>query len=196
VTRYVEEDMIIYDVASTHRFVIQGTLHHDPEKEVLIIRHDWASGSTPAMLINYSTNAWKNVTGITRDSDNRFVLTVASHGHAVGDAVEFQVTEPGAAHLHQVVYPILAVTTNTLTLGMTEYSDYLPTLSGAVNRVTRRPVYHYGKEKTAFGNTRLSAGTGLLIVGNKESNFQERGSGLKVENGRIISWQRRHDLFK
>jgi hypothetical protein len=141
VTRYVEEDMIIYDVASTHRFVIQGTLHHDPEKEVLIIRHDWASGSTPAMLINYSTNAWKNVTGITRDSDNRFVLTVASHGHVVGEAVEFQVTEPGAAHLHQVVYPILAVTTDTFTLGMTEYSDYLPTLSGNVQTESRAGLY-------------------------------------------------------
>jgi len=185
VTRYVEEDMIIYDVASTHRFLIQGALHHDPEKEVLIVRHDWVSGSTPAILINYGTNAWKNVTAITRDSDNRFVLTVASHGYVVGEAVEFQVTDSGtpspSAHLHQVVYPILAVTTNTLTLGMTEYSDYLPTLSGTTNRVTRRPVYHYGKEKTAFGNTRLSVGTGLLIVGNKENNFQERGSGLKVE---------------
>jgi hypothetical protein len=182
VTRYVEEDMIIYDVASTHRLQIQGALHHDPEKEVLIVRHDWVSGNTPAILINFGTNAWKNVTAITRDSDNRFVLTVTSHGYVVGEAVEFQVTEPGAAHLHQVVYPVLAVTTNTFTLGMTEYSDYLPTLSGATNRVTRRAVYNYGKEKTAFGNTRLSVGTGLLIVGNKENNFQERGSGLKVEN--------------
>ena len=181
VTRYVEEDMIIYDVASTHRLQIQGALHHDPEKEVLIIRHDWASGNTPAILINYGTNAWKNVTAITRDSDNRFVLTVASHGYVVGEAAEFQVTEAGADHLHQVVYPILAVTTDTLTLGMTEYSDYLPTLSGQTNRVTRRAVYNYGKEKTAFGNTRLSVGTGLLIVGNKENNFQERGSGIKVE---------------
>ena len=181
VTRYVEEDMIIYDVASTHRFQIQGALHHDPETEVLIIRHDWVSGNTPAILINYGTNAWKNVTAITRDLDNRFVLTVASHGYVVGEAVEFQVTEAGAANLHQVVYPILAVTTDTLTLGMTEYSDYLPTLSGNTNRVTRRAVYNYGKEKTAFGNTRLSAGTGLLIVGNKENNFQERGSGIKVE---------------
>ena len=185
VTRYVEEDMIIYDVASTHRFLIQGALHHDPEKEVLIVRHDWASGSTPAILINYSTNAWQNVTDITRDSDNRFVLTVASHGYTVGEAVEFQVVDSGtpspSAHLHQVVYPILAVTTDTLTLGMTEYSDYLPTLDGSTNRVTRRPVYNYGKEKTAFGNTRLSVGTGLLIVGNKENNFQERGSGIKVE---------------
>lgn len=42
VTRYVEEDMIIYDVASTQRFIIEGALHHDPETEVLIIRHDWA----------------------------------------------------------------------------------------------------------------------------------------------------------
>jgi len=186
VTRYVEEDMIIYDVASTQRFIIEGALHHDPETEVLIIRHDWASGNTPAMLINYSTNAWKNVTAITRDSDNRFVLTVASHGYVVGEAVEFQVVDSGtpspSAHLHQVVYPILAVTTDTLTLGMTEYSDYLPTLDGATKRVTRRAVYNYGKEKTAFGNTRLSVGTGLLIVGNKENNFQERGSGLKVEN--------------
>jgi len=182
VTRSVEEDMIIYDVASTHRLQIQGALHHDPEKEVLIVRHDWVSGNTPAIRINFGTNAWKNVTAITRDSDNRFVLTVTSHGYVVGEAVEFQVTEPGAAHLHQVVYPVLAVTTNTFTLGMTEYSDYLPTLSGATNRVTRRAVYNYGKEKTAFGNTRLSVGTGLLIVGNKENNFQERGSGLKVEN--------------
>jgi len=185
VTRYVEEDMIIYDVASTHRFLIQGALHHDPEKEVLIVRHDWASGSTPAILINYSTNAWQNVTAITRDSDNRFVLTVASHGYSVGEAVEFQVVDSGtpspSAHLHQVVYPILAVTTDTLTLGMTEYSDYLPTLDGSTNRVTRRPVYNYGKEKTEYGNTRLSVGTGLLIVGNKENNFQERGSGIKVE---------------
>jgi len=186
VTRSVEEDMIIYDVASTHRLQIQGALHHDPEKEVLIIRHDWVSGNTPAILINYGTNAWKNVTAITRDSDNRFVLTVASHGYVVGEAVEFQVTDSGtpspSAHLHQVVYPVLAVTANTFTLGMTEYSDYLPTLSGATNRVTRRAVYNYGKEKTAFGNTRLSVGTGLLIVGNKENGFQERGSGLKVES--------------
>lgn len=183
VTRYVEEDMIIYDVASTHRFVIEGAVHHDPEKEVLIIRHDWVSGSTPAMLINYGTNAWINVTGITRDSStNRFILTTASaHGRVVGEAVELQVTETGAEHLHQVVYPVTAVTTDTLTLGMTEYSDYLPTLSGATNRVTRRPVYNYGREITDFGNTRLSAGTGLLIVGNKENNFQERGSGIKTE---------------
>lgn len=181
VTRYIEEDMIIYDVASTHRFKINGTVHHDPEKEVLIIRHDWVSGNTPALHIVYSTNAWKYPTAITRDSDNRFVLTLASHGYQVGDAVEFQLTETGAEHLHQVVYPVTAVTTNTFTLGMTEYSDYLPTLSGATNRVTRRAVYNYGREITNFGNTRLSAGTGLLIVGNKENNFQERGSGIKVE---------------
>jgi hypothetical protein len=181
VTRYVEEDMIIYDVASTHRLVIEGTVHHDPEKEVLIIRHNWVSGSTPALHINYSTNNWKTITAITRDSDNRFVLTFASHGYQVGDAVEFQVTETGAEHLHQVVYPVTAVTTDTFTLGMTEYSDYLPTLSGATNRVTRRAVYNYGREITAFGNTRLSAGTGLLIVGNKENNFQERGSGIKTD---------------
>jgi hypothetical protein len=181
VTRYVEEDMIIYDVASTHRLVIEGTVHHDPEKEVLIIRHNWVSGSTPALHINYGTNNWKTITAITRDSDNRFVLTFASHGYQVGDAVEFQVTETGAEHLHQVVYPVTAVTTDTFTLGMTEYSDYLPTLSGATNRVTRRAVYNYGREITAFGNTRLSAGTGLLIVGNKENNFQERGSGIKTD---------------
>ena len=183
VTTYTEEDMIIYDVASTHRITIEGTVHHDPEKEVLIIRHDWVSGSTPALHIVYSTNAWTNVTGVTRDSSsNRLILTTASaHGRVVGEAVEFQVTETGAEHLHQVVYPVTAVTTDTLTLGMTEYSDYLPTLSGSTNRVTRRAVYNYGREITDFGNTRLSAGTGLLFVGNKENNFQERGAGIKTE---------------
>jgi hypothetical protein len=185
VTRYIEEDMIIYDVASTHRIKIEGTVHHDPEKEVLIIRHDWVSGSgsIPALHIVYGTNAWIDVTGVTRDSSsNRLVLTTASaHGRVVGEAVEYQVTEAGAEALSNGVFPIVAATTDTLTLGMTEYFSYVPQTTGSVNRVTRRAVYNYGREITDFGNTRLSAGTGLLIVGNKENNFQERGSGIKVE---------------
>ena len=183
VTRYIEEDMIIYDVASTHRFIIEGTVHHDPEKEVLIIRHDWVTGKAPALHVVYATSVWINVTGVTRDaSSNRLVLTTASaHGRVVGEAVEYQVNEVGAEALSNGVFPIVAATTDTLTLGMTEYSSYVPQTTGSLNRVTRRAVYNYGREITNFGNTRLSTGTGLLIVGNKENNFQERGAGIKVE---------------
>lgn len=178
-------NIVIYEVENTLRFKIEGTLYHNPENEILIIKHDWnlsnASNPTePALWVDYNTNAWKNVTAVSKNSDNRLVLTVTSHGYSVGDAVEYQVTEAGAERLSNVVFPILETTNNTITLGMTEYEPYTPANSGATNRVTRRAVYHYGNETSGFGNTRTSTACGLFITGTPESFFQERGAGLRV----------------
>ena len=40
VTTKTENGITIYEVADTHRIKVQGTLFHDPDVEVLILRHD------------------------------------------------------------------------------------------------------------------------------------------------------------
>jgi len=174
--------VVTYQIASSLRLVIEGTLFHDPEFEILIIEHDYpGSGDNNGIFVNYETNDFKDVTAVTKNLDGRLVLTVNSHGYSVGDAVEYQVNEVGAERLSNVVFPILEATTNTITLGMTEYEPYTPTNSGTTNRVTKRAVYHYGKERTDFGNTRLSTGCGLFFLGVANGNFQENGAGLRVK---------------
>ena len=173
--------VVTYQIESSLRLVVEGTLFHDPEFEILIIEHDWpGSGDNPGIHVTYSTNIWKNVTAVTKNLDGRLVLTVSSHGYSVGDAVEYQVTEVGAERLSNVVFPILETTTNTITLGMTEYEPYTPANSGVTNRVTKRAVYHYGKERTDFGNKRLSTGCGLFFIGKGNGNYFENGAGLRV----------------
>jgi len=173
--------VVTYQIESSLRLVVEGTLFHDPEFEILIMEHDWpSSGNNPGIHVIYSTNSWKDVTAATKNLDGRLVLTVNSHGYSVGDAVEYQVNEEGAESLNNVVFPILEATTNTITLGMTEYETYTPENTGSANRVTRRAVYHYGREKTDFGNTRLSAGCGLFFIGSGNGNYFENGAGLRV----------------
>ncbi len=89
VTRTVDSGTTYYDL-STNRLSIQGTIFHDPEKEVLIFHHNATGIGTPAQVIYvYSAVAgWSSGHTYTRDEENYVVVNKESHGFLSGDAVQ------------------------------------------------------------------------------------------------------------
>ena len=179
VTITTDAGITYYDFG-TNRLLIGGTIYHDPESEVLIFHHTSASTatSTPVLMISYPANSIKSVTAWTRNADGNLVATSAAHGYVVGDAVEVRGLGGGASLLHLRTFRVESATTDTVTLGRT--SMYLTPTGG---QLTRRASYNFGKEITASGRTRYSAGTGIIFSGNSTSNWNVNEYSLNLESG-------------
>lgn len=186
VTTKTENGITIYEVADTHRIKVEGTLFHDPDIEVLILRHDNQAGDTDAIYVHYDPGAtWTNLANsdVEHDSDGRLVVTSTAHGLQVGDAVMYQGYDSDIYHNN--VFPVYAATTDTFTLGHTEFISGLPSTSlntsNSKHRYKQVASYNYGKEITQYGKTSLSKGCGLLITGNRGANdYDENGAGLAI----------------
>ena len=152
----LENGITIYEVADTHRIQLKGTLFHDPDVEVLILRHDNQSGNTDAILVSYG-GGWVNISNsdVEHDSDGRLVVTSTAHGLQVGDAVQYQGYD--SSKYHNINFPVYAVTTDTFTLGHTNFISGLPNTSlntsnnPGKHRYKRIASYNYGKYITAYG---------------------------------------------
>lgn len=186
VTTKTENGITIYEVADTHRIQLKGTLFHDPDVEVLILRHDNQSGNTDAILVSYG-GGWVNISNsdVEHDPDGRLVVTSTAHGLQVGDAVQYQGYD--SDFYYNINFPVYAVTTDTFTLGHTNFISGLPNTSlntsnnPGKHRYKRIASYNYGKEITAYGKTSLSKGCGLIITGNRGANdYDENGAGLAI----------------
>jgi len=201
------QGLYTYDVPSDIRMNVRGTLFHDPEQEILILRHDYA-GPGEVLALNIADGntdgnfRWQNQGsgfGFARDSQNRIVLTdFSDHGYEVGDALKIrnmarvvngvdQITVNGEnppvsnqnhGWYRDKVLPVVEVTSDTVTLGMTEYSEGVPFGGG----VLRKPAYHYGKLITeSTGRTRTSRGCGLFINGLNQNNFHNNGGSIGTD---------------
>jgi hypothetical protein len=178
VTRTVDSGTTYYDL-STNRLSIQGTIFHDPEKEVLIFHHNATGIVTPAQVIYvYSAVAgWSSGHTYTRDAENYVVVNKASHGFLAGDAVQIRQSYNsilGDMEDLNRVHRIRSTTTSTFTLDdSTTYR--IPT---AVGQYLFRPCYNYGKEITVGGRTRYSRNTGIFITGNSTTNYNTNEAGF------------------
>lgn len=184
-----QQGLYTYDVPSDIRMNIRGTLFHDPEEEILILRHDY-SGSGEVLSLNIDDGntdgsmVWRS--NYSRDSQNRIVITNWSgHGFEAGDGIkinnmtrgdgsydEITVNGEGPSNNNQGWYagktlPVAEVTSDSITIATTEYSEGVPTRG----RFVRKPAYNYGKLITEpTGRTRTSRGCGLFINGNHSGN--------------------------
>jgi hypothetical protein len=186
VTITTDAGVTYYDFG-TNRLYVQGTLFHDPEKEVAIFHHSSTTTANPAscaIRVDLGANSWKTITLWEKDADGYLVATFAAHGYLVGDAIRIRSTTN--SQLEQRMHRIRSVTADTVTLeSSTNWS--IPPANG---QMTIKACYNYGKEFTNAGNTRYARGTGIFITGTSTTNYHpnEAGFSLLALNG--LLWAR------
>ena len=188
--------------------LVEGTLFHDPENEVLIIRH---STSTAAVLsaslhVNQPNNAyggsngWRTSTGAwTVDSDGYFVINMATtdawgHTYQVGDAIESRgnSTLTGGTQeqrdyidsIYRNCHRIMAINGNLVTISLQDPYGGDVTISGG--DTIRRAIYNYGREINSGGRTRYSSGAGLIMTGTSQTAHNPNESGLRNDNDGLL----------
>jgi len=171
VTITTDAGVTYYDFG-TNRLYVEGTLFHDPEKEVAIFHHISTSTttSTTVFSVNKSANNWQSPESWAKDSDGLLVLTDTAHGLEVGDAIEVRLNGSTTAEGRTSdgrLFRLSAVTANTATLESSAMFS-LPTASG---QYTLRACYNYGKEITAYGRVRYASGAGLIFSGDSVTNW-------------------------
>lgn len=190
VTITTDAGITYYDFGN-NRLSVEGTLFHDPEKEVAIFHHISTSSTTSSTVfsVNKSANNWKNVTTAwTKDSDGLLVLNYAAHGLEVGDAIEVRLNESTTADgitSNGRLFRISAVTADTATLE----SSAMYSLPPALGQYTLRACYNYGKEITAYGRVRYASGTGLIFSGDSVTNWDPDEYTLNLSGDGFI-WGR------
>lgn len=174
VTITTDAGITFYDFGQ-NRLLVQGTINHDPEKEVLIFRHlsTSSSVSTPVLKVELTTNAWVNITGWQRDANGYWVITT-THSYQVGDALSISQTLTTGL---DSVWRVRAVSGNNVTLDASHLFTESPVQNG---RHAPKPCYNYGREITANGKTRYSSGAGLIFSGGSVSNWDVDEYSLHV----------------
>lgn len=189
VTRTVDDGITYYDFG-TNRLYVQGTLYHDPEKEVAIFHHDALDATfQPCLYINRTANDWGNNSAWSLAADGNLTFTRTGHTFLVGDAVEIRSTAAGGANtannLNNIVFRVIAVNGSNVTID-TNKDVPVPEANG---QSILRACYNYGNEITLYGRTRYSAGTGLYFTGTSPNNWQETGGGIYVSSDGLL-WAR------
>ena len=193
-------EVVTYIVDEDTRITIKGTVFHDPEVEILYLRHEWTSGFQPALQIGTST-AWGAfwLHSWERDSEGRLVAVFNntepidhSTPFAVGDVVCIRNAEDVP---NNTPYPVADVTSTSsstrITLEGTQYDTHIPSstyFQGTHGgRLFRHGAYNYGKYTEGYGRKRASNATGLIITGKPQNYYQGDGGGLYVgSNGGLI----------
>ena len=189
VTRTVDDGITYYDFG-TNRLYVQGTLFHDPEKEVVIFHHD-ALDTTfqPCLYINRTATDWGNNSAWSLAADGNLTFTRTGHTFLVGDAVEIRSTATGGAstanNLNNIVFRVIAVNGSNVTID-TNKDVPIPASNG---QSILRACYNYGNETTLYGRTRYSTGTGIYITGTSPTNWQEEGGGISISLDGLL-WAR------
>ncbi len=201
VTITTDAGVTYYDFGS-NRLLVEGSIFHDPEKEVAIFHHISTSTTTPTFVlsINNTVNAWGSPQSWSKDAAGLLILTKAAHGLQVGDAIKVRLngsTTSDGRSMDNRLFRISAVTTDTMTLE----SSAMFSLPTTVGQYQRRPCYNYGKVVTNRGRTRYATGTGLIFSGNSVTNWDPDEYSLNVGSdgffwgrGGVISTQRPFSL--
>jgi len=81
VTITTDAGITFYDFGQ-NRLLVQGNIHHDPEKEVLIFRHlstvNSSATNSPVLKIEYTPNVFVSITGWSRDASGYLVFTATN----------------------------------------------------------------------------------------------------------------------
>lgn len=180
VTITTDAGVTYYDFSS-NRLLVEGSIFHDPEKEVAIFHHISTSQTTPTFVlsINNGVNAWGSPQSWSKNAAGLLVLTKAAHGLQVGDAIKVRLngsTTSDGRSIDTRLFRISAATTDTMTLE----SSAMFSLPTTVGQYQRRPCYNYGKVVTNRGRTRYATGTGLMFSGNSVTNWDPDEYSLNV----------------
>ena len=180
VTITTDAGVTYYDFGS-NRLLVEGSIFHNPEKEVAIFHHISTSQetSTSVLSINNSVIAWGSPQSWAKNAAGLLVMTKAAHGLQVGDAVKVRLngsTTSDGRSINNRLFRISAATTDTMTLE----SSAMFSLPTTVGQYQRRPCYNYGKVVTNRGRTRYAAGTGLIFSGNSVTNWDPEEYSLNV----------------
>lgn len=206
VTSTSVNDIITYD--TDFSLLVEGTLFHDPEDEVLIIRHS-TTGNTvtdPSIFVSQSNNAygggngWLFITGDwTVDSEGYFVINASTtdawgHTYEVGDAIESRgnSTITGGTQeqrdyidsIYRHCHRIMAINGSNITISLQDPFDGAVSISAG--QIIRRAIYNYGREINYEGRTRYSGGTGLIIAGTADSDFHPAQAGVYNSNDGML----------
>jgi hypothetical protein len=182
VTTTTDNGITYYDFG-TNRFHIQGTVWHDPDKEVMLFHHNSTSNTISTTVFRVAetndSRGWKTISSWSVDSDGNYVINRTGHSVEVGDALRFRAVTNSAIDQKQA--RVLSVTSSTITLERGYYwagldSNILPTTGGS--QYTRIPIYNYGKEYTNNGRLGYSDGTGVIISGSSTSGYDPDEHGF------------------
>jgi len=184
VTTTTDDGITYYDFG-TNRLHIQGTLWHDPDKEVMLFHHTSTSATATTHVIKVkettASRSWNFIDGWSVDSDGNYVITHTGHSVEAGDALRFRNVTGSAIEQKQA--RVLSVTTNTITLERGYYwagvdSDNSFTITSTISEYTRIPIYNYGKEYNNNGRVGYSDGTGVIISGDSTSAYDPDEHGF------------------
>ena len=206
VTSTLKDDINTYD--TDFRLIVEGTLFHNPEDEVLILRNS-STGNNPASSSLYvsqannsygGTNGWRNITGgWTVDSDGYFVINITTtdawgHTYQVGDAIESRgnSTITGGTQeqrdyidsIYRHCHRIMAINGNLVTISLQDPYGGDVTISGG--QIIRRPIYNYGQEINSGGRARYSSGAGLIIAGTAGTTYHPNQAGISNSNDGML----------
>lgn len=207
VTRTVDNSNIVTYETYT-RMTVEGTLFHDPENEVLIIRNS-TNGTSPyqqSLRVNMSSNFfggsnnWKSPTSWDTDSESRFVIELSNgqdkrgHTYAVGDAIELRgnSTLSGGTQaqrdyldtIYRHCHRVMAVNGDFITLSLKNPYDGVVTVTGG--DTIRRPCYNYGREETVDGRTRYSSGCGFISTGGSQTQHHPAEAAIANESDGLL----------
>jgi hypothetical protein len=174
VTRTVNSGITYYDFG-LNRLAVQGTVFHDPEREVLIFQHNATSvaSDVSCLYIYKAVDTWI-VPSWSRDAEGYLVVGRVSHGYLAGDAIHIRSTNVGAVNR---IHRVRSATTNTITLD-SSISYPTPTINVGQMATLPRACYNYGKEVTTSGRTRYAKGTGMFFTGSSTTIWNPNESAI------------------
>ena len=202
VTRTVDNSNIV-TYSTYNRLLVEGTLFHDPENEILIIRN---SGNGTSLSVNMNSNFidggnnWRTPLSWSSDSEGRVVIELLNAQDALGntyvpgDAIEFRgnSTLTGGTQdqldrldkLYRHCHRVMEVNGNFITTSFKNPYDGTVSISGG--QVIRRACYNYGREETVDGRTRYSSGTGFISTGSSTTLYNPSEAGLSNSSDGLI----------
>ena len=174
----------------TNRLFVEGTIFHDPEKEVLVFRHTSTSttdnGNVACIYINNPSTNWSNISGPWAvDADGRFVLTITGNSFQIGDAFAIRnavivndTDDKNLHYTHQKTHRVMAVNGDEVTITTKPFGT--PSISAG--QAVLKACYNYGSETIVDGRTRYSAGTGLFFTGGSASNYHPNEAAISLQS--------------
>jgi hypothetical protein len=202
VTRTVDNSNIV-TYSTYNRLLVEGTLFHDPENEILIIRN---SGTGTSLSVNMNSNFidggnnWLTPSSWGSDSEGRTVIELLNaqddigHTYVPGDAIEFRgnSTFTGGTQdqrdrldkLYRHCHRVMEVNGDFITTSFKNPYDGTVSISGG--QVIRRACYNYGREETVDGRTRYSSGTGFISTGSSATLYNPSEGALGNSNDGLI----------
>lgn len=202
VTR-TEDNSNIVTYSTYNRLIVEGTLFHDPENEILIIRN---SGNGTSLSVNMNSNFidggnnWRTPPSWSSDSEGRTVIELLNAQDALGntyvpgDAIEFRgnSTFTGGTEdqqnrldkLYRHCHRVMEVNGDFITTSFKNPYDGTVSISGG--QVIRRACYNYGREETVDGRTRYSSGTGFISTGDSATLYNPSEASLSNSSDGLI----------